>query len=95
MSKIRTFTLVRTKDPSGVSGTGTVAEGVVFHDGQTILSWFGVLHTVEVSPDIETVERIHGHGGLTKVVWDDEKSARCHRTKRLFKHIKLAKRGTR
>ena len=69
-TKPRTFRLVRIKDISGVSGKGLVAEGVVFHDGQAILSWFGRFHTLEIAPSIEEIEQIHGHGGLTKVVWD-------------------------
>lgn len=70
--KPKTFRLIRTEDVSGVSGVGEVAEGVVFHDGQTILSWFGKFHSINVSPNIEEVAGIHGHGGRTKIVWDDE-----------------------
>ncbi len=69
-TKPRTFRLVRTSDVSGVSGTGVIAEGVVFHDGQTILSWFGRLHTIEIAPKIEDVIEIHGHNGATQIVWD-------------------------
>lgn len=57
---------------SGISGTGTVAEGVEFHDGQCVLSWFGHHHTIEISPSIETVEQIHGHGGKTIIQWGDQ-----------------------
>ena len=67
---MRTFRLIRTEDVSGVSGTGRVAEGVEFHDGQVVMSWFGRHHTIEVSPSIETTMAIHGHDGKTKVVWD-------------------------
>lgn len=70
MRKMRGFVLHRVKDISGVSGTGIVAEGVQFHDGQVVISWFGRHHTIEISPDIETVERIHGHNGNTKIEWD-------------------------
>lgn len=67
---MRTFKLRRLEDLSGVSGTGIVAEGVVFHDGQTAMSWFGRFHTITVAPDIETIERIHGHEGRTVIEWD-------------------------
>lgn len=63
---------MRTEDVSGVSGTGPIAEGAVFHDGQVVLSWFGQLHTMEVAPDIATVERIHGHEGRTYIEWDEQ-----------------------
>lgn len=66
---MRTFKLVRKEDVSGVSGTGEVAEGVEFHDGQVVMSWFGRHHTIEVAPSIETVIAIHGHEGRTEVKW--------------------------
>lgn len=62
---MRQFHLVRNEDPSGVSGTGLVAEGVVFHDGQTIVSWFGKYHSVEVWPDVDSMIAVHGHSGKT------------------------------
>lgn len=69
---MRTFNLVRRVDVSGVSGTGRVCEGVVFHDGQTVLSWFGQHHSVAVYPNIEDVIAIHGHDGCTTIEWTDE-----------------------
>jgi len=33
---MKTFDMVRNADESGVSGTGKVLEGVVFHDGTTV-----------------------------------------------------------
>lgn len=68
---MRRFRLVRTKDISGVSGTGIVAEGIVFHDGQVAVSWFGRHHCVSVWPAIQDVEAIHGHEGATYVEWLD------------------------
>jgi len=52
-----------------VSGTGVIAEGVRFHDGQVVMSWFGQFHTLEIAPNINDVKKIHGHGGKTKIVW--------------------------
>jgi hypothetical protein len=68
---MRLFNLLRTEDVSGVSGVGRVAQGVQFHDGQCVVSWFGVYHSIEVHPNIETVEQIHGHEGKTRVEWLD------------------------
>jgi len=68
---MRRFHLTRGEDVSGVSGIGIVAEGVQFHDGQVALSWFGRFHTVTIAPDIDTIERIHGHEGSTIVEWED------------------------
>jgi hypothetical protein len=66
---MRTFKLIRLEDVSGVSGTGTVAEGACFHDGQCVVSWFGEHHTMEIAPNIETVMAIHGHNGKTILEW--------------------------
>lgn len=78
---MRTFTLVRTIDVSGISGTGTVAEGVEFSDGTVAVRWLidgvsevnrerGVGPTTVVHSDIRSVEALHGHGGATQVVWE-------------------------
>ena len=66
------FFLNRSEDVSGVSGTGRVCEGVQFHDGQVVISWFGKYHSVEVWPSIEAAIAIHGHGGRTAVEWIDD-----------------------
>lgn len=68
---MRRFLLVRSEDVSGISGTGNVAEGIEFHDGQCVLSWFGQHHTIEVSPSVETVIAIHGHNGKTTIQYID------------------------
>lgn len=65
----RIFQLERLEDVSGMSGTGIVAEGTQYHDGQCTLSWFGHFHSLEIHPSIEQLEYLHGHGGRTKVVW--------------------------
>lgn len=65
----RYFQLLRLEDVSGLSGTGLVAEGLQFHDGQCALSWFGKYHSLEIHPSIEQVKALHGHGGRTKIIW--------------------------
>ena len=61
----------RDHDVSGVSGTGTVADGVVFPDGTTVIRWRGGRQSTVVWPGIDDVEAIHGHGGATRIVWID------------------------
>jgi hypothetical protein len=71
----RTFELVRYRDPSGVSGTGVVAEGCVFTDGSVALRWRGNNPATAVWPDLESVLAVHGHQGATDVHWlKDEES---------------------
>jgi len=64
---MRNFVLVRYSDESGVSGIGTVAEGIVFSDGHVALRWLTATASTAVYDDIADVEHIHGHGGKTKV----------------------------
>lgn len=68
---MQTFTLERDTDVSGVSGTGTVADGVVFPDGVAVIRWRGDRQSTVVWPSIEDVEAIHGHNGATRIVWKD------------------------
>jgi len=74
---MRAFTLQRDEDATGVSGVGTVADGVVFPDGTVALRWrsgaAGVASTV-LYDEIEAVEKIHGHGGMTRIAWSAERS---------------------
>jgi hypothetical protein len=68
---MRTFSLERSVDVSGISGTGTVAEGVEFDDGQVVICWLSKYHAIGVFDNIHCLEMVHGHEGSTKVVWSD------------------------
>jgi hypothetical protein len=63
------FTLVRDEDESGISGTGTVADGVRWPDGSAALHWRTEYTSTAVYGSMEALRRIHGHGGRTRVVW--------------------------
>jgi hypothetical protein len=68
----RTFVLDRHSDVSGVSGTGIVAEGVVFSDGAVALRWPGEnATTTTFETGIDGVKAIHGHDGATEVQFLD------------------------
>lgn len=68
---MRKFFLYRIEDESGVSGTGAVAEGVIFHNGWCALCWRTPHTSMAFYPNISEVEAIHGHHGKTKVVHAD------------------------
>lgn len=77
---MRRFEVVRDQDVTGISGTGTVAEGVEFTDGTVALRWAevsgphydrGVRATTVMHQDVRSVEALHGHGGATRIVWVD------------------------
>ena len=67
----RRFGLYREVDVSGISGTGMVADGVVFPNGWVAIGWRGVHPSLVFWPDLSHVEAINGHGGHTRIVWLD------------------------
>ena len=78
---MRLFQLHRDQDASGVSGTGVVAEGVEFTNGECALHWLSDNPSIGLYPSIEDIKQIHGHGGMTRVVWVEAKK-RKSRAKR-------------
>lgn len=66
---LKPFQLVRTKDETGVSGTGHVADGVVFDNGWVALMWLSDRPSLAFYSTIEDVLAIHGHQGSTSVVF--------------------------
>lgn len=68
----RRFWLLRHRDVSGVSGTGKVAEGVLFSTGMVVLNWCKSPFALSLYPSVEAVTAVHGHAGRTELVWLDE-----------------------
>lgn len=69
---MKLFIVVRTEDPSGVSGVGTVAEGVEFTDGTCALRWLTKHSSTALYASMDELVSIHGHDGKTQVQWMDE-----------------------
>lgn len=69
---MRRFYLVRSEDPSGVSGVGVVAGGVEFPDGRVALRWFGAHPSTVAWDSMADAMATHGHGGKTKAVYVDD-----------------------
>ena len=70
---MRRFKLQRNEDATGVSGIGVVAEGVQFTDGKVAIRWVTGKHrSTVVWESIDAVEAIHGHGGMTQIMWVDK-----------------------
>ena len=76
----RRFILRRWHDVSKVSGDGDVASGTLFPDtGLVALHWGGEFPTVTTHVGgIAGVEAIHGHNGLTEIIWIDENEEENH-----------------
>lgn len=67
----RRFRLERDTDVSGVSGTGVVADGVVWPDGSADVRWRGDRPSAVHWDRASHAEAIHGHGGATRFVYLD------------------------
>jgi hypothetical protein len=68
---MRRFVLNRDEDVTGSSGTGIVAEGVVFTDGTTVLRWLTQHTSTAIYDSADELILIHGHDGSTQVQWID------------------------
>lgn len=65
----RRFFFKRKVDVSGTSGTGWVAEGVVFHDGTVALRWRTDTASTGLYGSMEELKKIHGHEGNTEIIF--------------------------
>lgn len=68
---MRRFYLERAVDKTGTSGTGKVAEGVVFACGRVAMTWLSHYGSVNFYDNVQVVKTLHGHEGATQVVWID------------------------
>ena len=66
---MKQFWLKRIKDISGISGTGIVAEGVVFENGKCAMNWLTPTSSVGLYDNMEILEKIHSHEGHTKIIY--------------------------
>lgn len=66
--KMKLFQLVRDEDESGISGTGIVAQGVIFTDGTVAMRWLTDVASTGIYGSIDHVRVIHGHQGKTRIV---------------------------
>ncbi|WP_128803686.1 MULTISPECIES: hypothetical protein [unclassified Streptomyces] len=75
----RPFVLRRDRDISSVSGTGIIADGIVFPDGHAAIHWRGRWPLTTPHPDgLDSILAIHDHGGQgdLHVIWADEDKER-------------------
>lgn len=72
MQAIKRFLFNRSEDVSGVSGIGTVAEGVEFTNGKVVLCWLSSVSSLTIFDNMKELELIHGHEGRATVEWIDK-----------------------
>lgn len=70
----RRFYLQRNTDVTGVSGTGRVADGVLWPDGSADVRWLGERPSAVHWDRFDDAVAVHGHGGSTVIVWLDFES---------------------
>lgn len=68
----RRFVLERDRDVTGVSGTGRVAEGVIWSDGTVDVHWLGARPSWVHWRTLGDAQAIHGHDGATRFVFLDQ-----------------------
>jgi hypothetical protein len=82
MNEPRLFTLVRNQDESGISGTGRVLDGTIFHTGQVVVCWRSDINdrkvgfsSISIYPSWEAFKHIHVDPhpvGTTRIVFAQE-----------------------
>jgi hypothetical protein len=66
---MRHFQLDRVKDSTKISGTGLVAEGVEFDDGQVVLRWYNT-GALTIFKSLQDCRKVHCAGKHTRIVHD-------------------------
>jgi hypothetical protein len=55
----RAFTVHRAADATGVSGTGRVLDGVIFHTGQVVVCWRSGYGSVTIFENWKAFDSVH------------------------------------
>jgi hypothetical protein len=66
---MRHFQLDRVKDSTKISGTGLVAEGVEFEDGQVVLRWYNT-GSITIFKSLQDCRKVHCAGNHTRIIHD-------------------------
>lgn len=84
----RLFTVIRRADESGVSGTGRVLDGVIFHNEQVVVCWRGDINSeksgyssLAIFPCWEAFRRVHidAHpSNEAEVIFGDDANLGAH-----------------
>lgn len=55
----RTFYVLRETDTTGISGTGRVLDGVIFHTGQVVVCWRSAHGSITIFEDWNAFDSVH------------------------------------
>ena len=89
---MRKFYLLRHEDVNGYSGTGVVAEGVIFDDGTGAFTWLTPIKTVTTFWKMADIRKMHGHDGKTEVVIEGSNKKKYEDCDAAAKALKAKKR---
>jgi hypothetical protein len=67
----RRFYLHRDHDVTGASGTGRVADGILWPDETVTVRWRGERPSTVHWDRLTDAEAVHGHNGMSRIVWID------------------------
>ena len=73
--QVKTFTIIREDDKSGVSGIGRVLNGVVFHDESCVICWCSEVSSIVNYNSFADFERVHitSHPeNKSQIIWGDD-----------------------
>lgn len=71
LGRPRLFYLYRHNDVSKTSGTGVVADGVLFPNSMVSLCFRSQRRSIANWESIEDLKEVHGHNGDTVLVWEE------------------------
>lgn len=69
---MRRFMMLRRIDETGVSGTGHIADGVLFEDGKVVIRWRTATPGTTLFDSLEHAKAVHGHDGKTVFEFHDD-----------------------
>lgn len=71
---MRRFEMHRHNDVSGISGTGVVAEGVLFDDNSAVIKWKSDKPSTVIWQNFDHAISVHSHNGGTEFVFLDKEN---------------------
>ena len=69
--KMRRFALIRINDLLGITGVGTIAEGIEFSNGSVIVHWLKEPKSIVVWNNMNDMKTINCHNGTSIVHYID------------------------
>lgn len=69
VNELKQFYLNRKEDVSGVSGTGIIAQGVIFPSGKVVMEWATSYGSIAIYENINEIQVLHANKGKTELIY--------------------------